>query len=154
MYLKFSMDPYPNSVHEDHLKHKAPKINVQNSTVCKSIEVHGTMLLPLALTHLLNYCSYFPSQIALACICTSLVISDLPNPNEHRRNLNQIRFLPLGSPSGPRKPGEGNENQNFRTQPVLVVLQACDSRGASRELPYLCCALSMLTCLPLNRIIL
>jgi hypothetical protein len=32
MYLKFSMDPYPNSVHEDHLKHKAPKINVQNST--------------------------------------------------------------------------------------------------------------------------
>jgi hypothetical protein len=26
------MDPYPNSVHEDHLKHKAPKINVQNST--------------------------------------------------------------------------------------------------------------------------
>jgi hypothetical protein len=33
MYLKFSMDPYPNSVHEDHLKHKAPKINVQNSTV-------------------------------------------------------------------------------------------------------------------------
>jgi hypothetical protein len=33
MYLKFSMDPYPNSVHEDHLKHKAPKINVQNSTL-------------------------------------------------------------------------------------------------------------------------
>jgi hypothetical protein len=30
MYLKFSMDPYPNSLHEDH---KAPKINVLNSTV-------------------------------------------------------------------------------------------------------------------------
>jgi hypothetical protein len=38
MYLKFSMDPYPNSVHEDHLKHKAPKINVQNSTCSMILE--------------------------------------------------------------------------------------------------------------------
>jgi hypothetical protein len=46
MYLKFSMDPYPNSVHEDHLKHKAPKINVQNSTLPLAYMLYVYLLKP------------------------------------------------------------------------------------------------------------
>jgi hypothetical protein len=56
----------------------------------QSIEVHGTMLLPLALTHLLSYCSYFHLKcIGMLFVLGSLLITG------------KFRLPSIGLPSQP-----------------------------------------------------